>query len=153
MTVTTIESILLKVRHLLRGNVSIFLAINRSYIQYSSSHDKIQVCSSFNSILIYKNPTFLYRSGDLRDAQKSIPLGTIAAIITTTLIYLSCVVCFGAAVEGFLLRDKFGDSIGGRLVVAELSWPTPWIILIGGMLSTIGAGLQSLTGEELLLFT
>ena len=87
------------------------------------------------------------RSGDLKDPQKSIPLGTISAIITTTVIYVSCVIGFGLAVEGFLLRDKFGDSIGGRLVVAELAWPTPWLILIGAMLSTIGAGLQSLTGE------
>ena len=87
------------------------------------------------------------RSGDLKDPQKSIPLGTISAILTTTAIYVSCVIGFGLAVEGFLLRDKFGDSIGGRLVVAELAWPTSWIILIGAMLSTIGAGLQSLTGE------
>ncbi|KAI6648925.1 Solute carrier family 12 member 6-like [Oopsacas minuta] len=91
------------------------------------------------------------RSGDLKDPQKSIPLGTISAILTTTCIYVSCVIGFGAAVEGFLLRDKFGDSIGGRLVVAELSWPTAWLILIGAMLSTVGAGLQSLTGAPRLL--
>lgn len=35
----------------------------------------------------------------------------------------------------------------GRLVVAELAWPHFWVILIGSLLSTIGAGLQSLTGE------
>ena len=47
------------------------------------------------------------RSGDLKDAQLSIPKGTIAAILTTSLIYLSCVLLFGATVDGVLLRDKY----------------------------------------------
>ena len=90
------------------------------------------------------------RSGDLKDAQKSIPIGTIAAILTTSTIYLTCVLFFGGSVAGFVLRDQFGDSIGG-LVVAELAWPINWIILIGALLSTVGAGLQSLTGAPRLL--
>lgn len=90
------------------------------------------------------------RSGDLKDAQKSIPIGTIAAILTTSTIYLTCVLFFGGSVAGFVLRDQFGDAIGG-LVVAELAWPTKWIILIGALLSTVGAGLQSLTGAPRLL--
>ncbi|XP_064639994.1 solute carrier family 12 member 4-like isoform X3 [Lineus longissimus] len=91
------------------------------------------------------------RSGDLKDAQKSIPIGTIAAILTTSFVYLSCVLFFGATVEGALLRDKFGESIGGGLIVANLAWPHPWVILIGSFLSTVGAGLQSLTGAPRLL--
>ncbi|XP_046538231.1 solute carrier family 12 member 4 isoform X2 [Equus quagga] len=47
------------------------------------------------------------RSGDLRDAQKSIPVGTILAIVTTSLVYFSSVVLFGACIEGVVLRDKF----------------------------------------------
>lgn len=90
------------------------------------------------------------RSGDLKDAQKSIPIGTIAAILTTTTIYLTCVLFFGGLVAGSVLRDQFGDSIGG-LVVAELAWPINWVILIGALLSTVGAGLQSLTGAPRLL--
>jgi hypothetical protein len=31
--------------------------------------------------------------------------------------------------------------------VAKLAWPTEWVILIGSFLSTLGAGLQSLTGK------
>ncbi|KAG8013867.1 Solute carrier family 12 member 7 [Nibea albiflora] len=46
------------------------------------------------------------RSGDLRDAQRSIPIGTIMAILTTSFIYISCVVMFGACIEGVVLRDK-----------------------------------------------
>lgn len=71
------------------------------------------------------------RSGDLRDAQKSIPVGTILAITTTSLVCilvfdhivqieftsmchlldvlgpdLSSVVLFGSCIEGVVLRDK-----------------------------------------------
>uniref|UniRef100_A0A8C2FC53 Solute carrier family 12 member 7 n=1 Tax=Cyprinus carpio TaxID=7962 RepID=A0A8C2FC53_CYPCA len=91
------------------------------------------------------------RSGDLRDAQRSIPIGTILAIATTTIIYLSCVVMFGACIEGVLLRDKFGDSVKGNLVIGTLSWPSPWVIVIGSFFSCCGAGLQSLTGAPRLL--
>ncbi|XP_008586577.1 PREDICTED: solute carrier family 12 member 6 [Galeopterus variegatus] len=91
------------------------------------------------------------RSGDLKDAQKSIPIGTILAILTTSFVYLSNVVLFGACVEGVVLRDKFGDAVKGNLVVGTLSWPSPWVIVIGSFFSTCGAGLQSLTGAPRLL--
>lgn len=91
------------------------------------------------------------RSGDLADAQKSIPIGTICAILTTSLVYLSSVILFAGTVDNLLLRDKFGQSIGGRLVVANIAWPNEWVILIGSFLSTLGAGLQSLTGAPRLL--
>ncbi|XP_053714621.1 solute carrier family 12 member 7 isoform X4 [Synchiropus splendidus] len=91
------------------------------------------------------------RSGDLRDAQKSIPIGTILAITTTSIIYITCVVLFGGCIEGVLLRDKFGDSVKGNLVIGTLSWPSPWVIVIGSFFSCCGAGLQSLTGAPRLL--
>ncbi|KAM4612103.1 solute carrier family 12 member 6 [Polymixia lowei] len=91
------------------------------------------------------------RSGDLKDAQRSIPIGTILAILTTSLIYLSSVVLFGACIDGVVLRDKFGDSVKGNLVVGTLAWPSPWVIVIGSFFSTCGAGLQSLTGAPRLL--
>uniref|UniRef100_A0A7N6BPD2 Solute carrier family 12 member 6 n=1 Tax=Anabas testudineus TaxID=64144 RepID=A0A7N6BPD2_ANATE len=91
------------------------------------------------------------RSGDLKDAQRSIPIGTILAILTTSIVYLSSVVLFGACIDGVVLRDKFGDSVKGNLVVGTLAWPTPWVIVIGSFFSTCGAGLQSLTGAPRLL--
>ncbi|XP_006876963.1 PREDICTED: solute carrier family 12 member 7 [Chrysochloris asiatica] len=91
------------------------------------------------------------RSGDLRDAQKSIPTGTILAIVTTSFIYLSCIVLFGACIEGVVLRDKFGEALQGKLVIGMLAWPSPWVIIIGSFFSTCGAGLQSLTGAPRLL--
>uniref|UniRef100_A0A8C2FPG1 Solute carrier family 12 member 7b n=1 Tax=Cyprinus carpio TaxID=7962 RepID=A0A8C2FPG1_CYPCA len=78
------------------------------------------------------------RSGDLRDAQRSIPIGTILAIATTTII---CI----------LSLDLFGDSVKGNLVIGTLSWPSPWVIVIGSFFSCCGAGLQSLTGAPRLL--
>uniref|UniRef100_A0A8C5H5I8 Solute carrier family 12 member 4 n=1 Tax=Gouania willdenowi TaxID=441366 RepID=A0A8C5H5I8_GOUWI len=91
------------------------------------------------------------RSGDLKDAQKSIPVGTILAIATTSLVYFSSVVLFGSCIEGVVLRDKFGDAVRKNLVVGTLSWPSPWVIVIGSFFSTVGAGLQSLTGAPRLL--
>ncbi|XP_029286568.1 solute carrier family 12 member 5 [Cottoperca gobio] len=91
------------------------------------------------------------RSGDLRDAQKSIPIGTIAAITTTSFVYMSSVILFGACIEGVVLRDKFGEGVHGNLVIGTLAWPSPWVIVIGSFFSTCGAGLQSLTGAPRLM--
>ncbi|KAL7385959.1 hypothetical protein ABVT39_002456 [Epinephelus coioides] len=91
------------------------------------------------------------RSGDLRDAQRSIPIGTIMAILTTSFIYISCVVLFGACIEGVVLRDKFGYSVKKNPVIGILAWPSPWVIVIGSFFSCCGAGLQSLTGAPRLL--
>lgn len=91
------------------------------------------------------------RSGDLRDAQKSIPIGTILAITTTSIIYMSSVVLFGACIDGTVLRDKFGEAVRGNLVIGTLAWPSPWVIVFGSFFSTCGAGLQSLTGAPRLM--
>ncbi|KAI1892441.1 hypothetical protein AGOR_G00133380 [Albula goreensis] len=91
------------------------------------------------------------RSGDLKDAQKSIPIGTIMAITTTSLVYMSSVILFGACIEGVVLRDKFGEGVNGNLVIGTLAWPSPWVIVIGSFFSTCGAGLQSLTGAPRLM--
>ncbi|XP_042898766.1 solute carrier family 12 member 4 isoform X2 [Parasteatoda tepidariorum] len=91
------------------------------------------------------------RSGDLADAQKSIPAGTLGAQITTSIVYCSGVIFFAASFDNLFLRDKFGESIGGSLAVALLAWPHPLVIVIGSLLSTIGAGIQSLTGAPRLM--
>ena len=93
------------------------------------------------------------RSGDLDNPSRSIPKGTLGAILTTSTVYLLCVVLFGITVEGEVLRDKFGTSISSSnaLMTALLVWPNKWGMLIGCLLSTCGAGLQSLTGAPRLL--
>ncbi|KAL7670353.1 hypothetical protein ACOME3_005291 [Neoechinorhynchus agilis] len=91
------------------------------------------------------------RSGDLKNPGKSIPRGTIAAILTTSTIYISYVFLVGSSVQGILLRDKFGDSINKGLVISHLAWPSKYVILVGALLSTLGAGLQALTGAPRIL--
>eukprot|EP00095_Tigriopus_kingsejongensis_P012275 maker-scaffold577_size191314-snap-gene-0.33 protein:Tk12275 transcript:maker-scaffold577_size191314-snap-gene-0.33-mRNA-1 annotation:"solute carrier family 12 member 4 isoform x2" len=91
------------------------------------------------------------RSGDLADPQKSIPIGTIMSIVATSIVYLTSVLLFAGTVDPLLLRDKFGESIGGSLVVGNIAWPHPKVVEVGSLLSTIGAGLQSLTGAPRLL--
>ncbi|KAK6111386.1 Amino acid permease family protein [Brugia pahangi] len=91
------------------------------------------------------------RSGNLKDASRSIPLGTLGAQVTTTIVYLSGVILFGASVSEMFIRDKFGQSAMSKLVIAELAIPHPTVILIGCFLSTVGAGMQSLTGAPRLL--
>lgn len=90
-------------------------------------------------------------SGDLKNPQASIPAGTIAANLTTSFIYFSLAFVFGGAIDGAVLRDKNGQSVGGQMVVALLSWPSPWVLLIGSFLSTFGAALQCLCSAPRLL--
>uniref|UniRef100_A0AC35U6Q0 Solute carrier family 12 member 6 n=1 Tax=Rhabditophanes sp. KR3021 TaxID=114890 RepID=A0AC35U6Q0_9BILA len=90
-------------------------------------------------------------SGDLKNPNTSIPGGTIAAQLTTSFIYFTLALCFGAAVDGAVLRDKFGLSLNGGMVVASLAWPSDWILLIGSFLSTFGAALQCLCSAPRLL--
>ncbi|XP_068667288.1 cation-chloride cotransporter 1-like [Aristolochia californica] len=84
------------------------------------------------------------RSASLKDTQQSIPIGTLAATLTTTAMYLVSVLLFGAlATREELLTD--------RLLTAAVAWPVPAIIYIGIILSTLGAALQTLTGAPRLL--
>ncbi|KAA0199700.1 hypothetical protein HAZT_HAZT011396 [Hyalella azteca] len=46
------------------------------------------------------------RSGDLADAQKSIPVGTLCAITVTSTVYCSYLLFFAATYDSLLIRDK-----------------------------------------------
>ncbi|XP_050223043.1 cation-chloride cotransporter 1 [Mercurialis annua] len=84
------------------------------------------------------------RSASLKDTQRSIPVGTLTASLTTTAMYLISVLFFGALAT----RDKL---LTDRLLTATIAWPFPAIVYIGIILSTLGAALQSLTGAPRLL--
>ncbi|KAK6932092.1 Amino acid permease/ SLC12A domain [Dillenia turbinata] len=84
------------------------------------------------------------RSASLKDTQRSIPVGTLAATLTTSAMYLISVLLFGALAT----RDKL---LTDRLLSATVAWPSPVIIYIGIILSTLGAALQSLTGAPRVL--
>ncbi|KAM3725768.1 Potassium/chloride cotransporter [Dirofilaria immitis] len=90
-------------------------------------------------------------SGDLKNPNFSIPAGTITAQLTTSFIYFSLALVFGATINGAVLRDKYGQSLRGGMVVANLAWPTEWLLLIGSFLSTFGAALQCLCSAPRLL--
>jgi len=47
---------------------------------------------------------------------------------------------------------RFGESMGGGLIMAQLAWPTPWVVIIGSFLSTSGAAIQCLVGWCLLTY-
>lgn len=57
------------------------------------------------------------RSGDLKDGQKSIPIGTLGAQLTTSFVYLSSTVLFGAAFNNLFIRDKFGECMVSHFYV------------------------------------
>ncbi|XP_073098703.1 cation-chloride cotransporter 1 isoform X2 [Elaeis guineensis] len=84
------------------------------------------------------------RSASLKDTQRSIPIGTLAATLTTSSLYLISVLLFGALAT----REEL---LTNRLLTAEVAWPFPLIIYVGIILSTLGAALQSLTGAPRLL--
>ncbi|KAK3249873.1 hypothetical protein CYMTET_40719 [Cymbomonas tetramitiformis] len=83
-------------------------------------------------------------SGDLKDPSKSIPPGTIMAVLFTSTLFLLQVFFTGGSVERQTLIDE-------KLIAATIAWPYPGLILAGMMLSTLGAGLQSLAGAPRLL--
>lgn len=58
---------------------------------------------------------------------------------------------FGMTVAEGFIRDKYGESALGKMIVAELAVPVPIVILVGCLASTIGAGMQSLTGAPRIL--
>ncbi|KAK2182014.1 hypothetical protein NP493_371g01043 [Ridgeia piscesae] len=90
-------------------------------------------------------------SGDLRDPQKSIPMGTILAQLTCSFVYMLLTILYGATSNIRLLQDKYGESLGGSLLAAKLGWPNQWVVLIGAFCSTLGAALQCLTSAPRLL--
>ncbi|XP_069630502.1 solute carrier family 12 member 6-like isoform X2 [Haliaeetus albicilla] len=113
--------------------------------------------SSFGVLLGLSLPTAsgvlwgFSRSGELRDVARSVPAGSLGAALVTALGYLSAALLLGASVEGQLLRDKFGGSLRGTPVAGAASWPSPWVPLVGALLSAAGAGLQALLGGSRLL--
>lgn len=90
------------------------------------------------------------RSGDLRNAQQSIPLGTLGAVLVTSSIYLLTVLFYGGVAER---ENDAGQAFGLKtnyLLSADVSLQET-ITRVGIVLSSLGAALQSLTGAPRLL--
>ncbi|KAJ3416162.1 hypothetical protein HDV05_002807 [Chytridiales sp. JEL 0842] len=88
------------------------------------------------------------RSAELEDPQRNIPKGTLAAQMTTTFMYFSFIILLGITVDGALLRTKFPST---GILVASVSWPSPWVTLIGCVFASLGAALQCFVNAPKLL--
>ena len=93
-------------------------------------------------------------SGDLKDPQSSIPPGTIAAVVVTTIVFsIQVILVAGGSVRRDALIDfplKDFPRVP-RFVVKDLAWPHELIVVVGVLLSTLGAGLQGLAAAPRLL--
>lgn len=82
-------------------------------------------------------------SGDLRSPARSIPLGTLSAILVTGCVYATMAVLLGVSTP----RE---DLIGHPMVVAEQSW-SPMLIVAGVFAATLSSALGSMMGAPRIL--
>ena len=84
------------------------------------------------------------RSGVLKDAKKSIPVGTMCAIALTSAIYITVIWLYGMTLSNRVLKEQY-------LIVTLVAWPHKIIVNFGIIMSCVGAALQCLTGAPRLL--
>lgn len=84
------------------------------------------------------------RSGDLKDPSRSIPVGTLSAVVASLCIYLSFILLFGAVSN----REALVDNLN---FVADVSWPSPYVVTVGVFMCTSGAALQMLASAPRVL--
>ncbi len=82
-------------------------------------------------------------SGDLKDPAKSIPKGTLLAVVFTAVIYISMAIVLGGATN----RDAL---INNNLVIGELS-AIPVLITAGVFAATLSSALGSMMGAPRIL--
>ena len=78
------------------------------------------------------------RTGLLSTPSRSISHGTLAAVATSTVIYLVFIWLFGSTLSNTALRED-------KLILSSVSWPHPKILNFGIMFSAIGCALQAFT--------
>ena len=84
------------------------------------------------------------RSGLLADPSRSIPKGTLSAVVLTTCFYLLTVWIFGSTIANSTLQAN-------KLIASSIAWPNNIAVAIGIIMSCVGAALQCLTGAPQLL--
>ena len=78
-------------------------------------------------------------AGDLRNPTLSIPRGTIAAHVSTTILYFLLIILFGACGTRTALTNL--DVV----VSAIVAWPSEWVVYIGIILSSMAASLNNIS--------
>ncbi|KAF0720013.1 Aste57867_621 [Aphanomyces stellatus] len=84
------------------------------------------------------------RSGTLENPSKSIPVGTIAAMLTVLAINLVVVTGFGSTVANEVLKSD-------KLIMSTLAWPHKLIVNFGVFFAAVGGALQNLTSNPRML--
>lgn len=85
------------------------------------------------------------RSGDLKEPSKSIPKGTLAANLTTTIGYYVFAFLFSIVSQKKVLVNL------DLIFVAEVAWPFKVLVHAGIIFSSLGAALQSIAGSPKVL--
>eukprot|EP01006_Ploeotia_vitrea_P028705 TRINITY_DN61341_c0_g1_i1.p1 TRINITY_DN61341_c0_g1~~TRINITY_DN61341_c0_g1_i1.p1 ORF type:complete len:923 (+),score=100.53 TRINITY_DN61341_c0_g1_i1:52-2820(+) len=85
------------------------------------------------------------RSTVLANPSVSIPRGTLLAISITSVVYLINILLFAATAT----REKLVNL--ESLIVADVAFPHPMVVQLAVLLSTLGAGMQSITGAPFVL--
>lgn len=89
-----------------------------------------------------------HRSGELANPARSIPIGTLSAIGTSSLVYLTLTLLLGTVCTGEYLRTvnpKFALPITG------VAWPDKAVVSVGAISAGLGAGLQCFVGASIIL--
>ena len=81
-------------------------------------------------------------SGRLKDPIRSIPQGTIASVITMTIVYLTAVLLMGGVATQAVLSGKYVKALAISCLLPALAG----VILLGALISTFGSAIQSLMG-------
>lgn len=85
------------------------------------------------------------RSGDLKDPSKSIPMGTLASHLISTLIYLLLTIIYACGADRkTLVRTDV-------MVVIEAAFPNKELMAIAMIMSSAGAALECLAGAPRIL--
>lgn len=83
-------------------------------------------------------------SEELEQASTSIPYGTIGSVFVSTFIYISFSWLFGMTVANQTLKKR-------KFIVAAIAYPSPWMVRIGVLVSTISAALGYMYSATLIL--
>lgn len=111
---------------------------------YSEDPDTNKIPTFFSLLaLFYPSVTGIMagsnRSSVLADPGKSIPKGTISAILITTTIYIIVVWLFGSFLSNEALKND-------KLIVTAVTFPHELVVKVGIIISCVGAALQCLAG-------
>ncbi len=88
-------------------------------------------------------------SGELRNAQKSLPFGTMFAVVLSNVVYMGIAVILGAT----CLRDggAYGGLFGDSMLMIRIAAPVEFLVIVGIFASTLSSALATLVGAPRIL--